>query len=69
MRVGVSYDPVKGCYFTTSPDVPPTAALSLAGVRKKVAAALMPDEPDIQLELDRPARLERARRRAPPPVR
>jgi hypothetical protein len=69
MRVGVSYDPVKGCYFTTSPDVPPTAALSLAGVRKKVAGALMPDEPDIQLELDRPARLERARRRAQPPAR
>ena len=65
MRVAVSFDEERG-YYTTAPDVPTVTALSLAGVRKRIAAALMPDEVDIKLELDRAARRERDRRRAPP---
>jgi len=65
MRVAVSFDSERG-YYTTAPDVPTVTALSLAGVRKRIAAALMPDEVDIKLELDRAARRERDRRRAPP---
>jgi hypothetical protein len=64
MRVAVSFDSERG-YYTTAPDVPTVTALSLAGVRKRIAAALMPDEVDIKLELDRAARRERDRRRAP----
>jgi hypothetical protein len=67
MRVAVSFDSERG-YYTTAPDVPTVTALSLAGVRKRIAAALMPDEVDIKLELDRAARRERDRRRAPPLV-
>jgi hypothetical protein len=55
MRVAVSFDSERG-YYTTAPDVPTVTALSLAGVRKRIAAALMPDEVDIKLELDRAAR-------------
>jgi hypothetical protein len=65
MRVAVSFDTERG-YYTTAPDVPTVTALSLAGERKRIAAALMPDEVDIKLELDRAARRERDRRRAPP---
>ena len=55
MRVAVSFDAERG-YYTTASDVPTVTALSLAGVRKRIAAALMPDEVDIKLELDRAAR-------------
>ena len=65
MRVAVSFDSERG-YYTTAPDVPTVTALSLAGVRKRIAVALMPDEVDIKLELDSAARRERDRRRAPP---
>ena len=41
MRVAVSFDSERG-YYTTAPDVPTVTALSLAGVRKRIAAALMP---------------------------
>jgi hypothetical protein len=59
MRVAVSFDSERG-YYTTAPDVPTVTALSLAGERKRIAAALMPDE------VDRAARRKRDRRRAPP---
>ena len=41
MRVAVSFDSERG-YHTTAPDAPTVTALSLAGVRKRIAAALMP---------------------------
>jgi hypothetical protein len=41
-------------------------ALSLDGLRRGIEAALLPDEPVVQLRLDRAARLERDRRRARP---
>jgi hypothetical protein len=42
------------------------AALSLGGLRRRIEAALLPDEPVVQLRLDRAARLERDRRRRSP---
>jgi len=67
IEVGVSYDLRRGYYITTTTtNVPPTAALSLAGLRKQIEAALMPDTVDVRLVLDRVARLERDRRRALP---
>ena len=65
IEVGVSYDLRRGYYITTT-NVPPTAALSLAGLRKQIEAALMPNTVDVRLVLDRVARLERDRRRALP---
>ena len=66
IEVGVSYDLRRGYYITTTTNVPPTAALSLAGLRKQIEAALKPDTVDVRLVLDRVARLERDRRRALP---
>jgi hypothetical protein len=61
--IGVSYDLRRGYYITTTTNVPPTAALSLAGLRKQSEAALMPNAADIKLMLDRAARVERDLRR------
>jgi hypothetical protein len=36
----------------------------LGGLRRRIEVALLPDEPVIQLRLDRAARLERDQRRA-----
>jgi hypothetical protein len=64
LQVGVSFDPRRG-YFTTGGDLPRSvAALSLGGLRRRIEAALLPDEPVVQLRLDRAARLERDRRRS-----
>jgi hypothetical protein len=38
-------------------------ALSLGGLRRRIEVALLPDDPVVQLRLDRAARLERDRRR------
>jgi hypothetical protein len=61
-EVGVSYDPRRG-YFTTGAELPTTVALSLASLRKRIEAALLPDDIDVRLVLDRAARHERDRRR------
>jgi hypothetical protein len=63
LRINVTYDPGRG-YVTTNGDVPTVRALSLGGLRKRIASALMPDEADVKLELDRAARIERDRRRS-----
>jgi len=62
LEIGVSYDPRRG-YFTTGAELPTTVALSLAGLRKRIEAALLPDDMDMRLVLDRAARHERDRRR------
>jgi hypothetical protein len=63
LEVSVSFDPRRG-YFTVGSELPQgLTALSLGGLRRRIEAALLPDEPVIQLRLDRPARLERDRRR------
>jgi hypothetical protein len=62
-EVSVSFDPRRG-YFTVGSELSQNvAALSLGGLRKRIEAALLPDEPVIQLRLDRTARDERDRRR------
>jgi hypothetical protein len=61
LLIGVTFD---GCvYRTTSPEVAPVSALSLTVLRKRIEAALMPDDPVVVLELDRHARRERDERR------
>ena len=63
LNVSVSYDPAKG-YVTTSPELrQPVIALSLGGLRRRIEALMLPEEPIITLHLDRAARLERDRRR------
>jgi hypothetical protein len=41
----------------------PVTALSLGGLRRRIEALMVPDDPIITLNLDRIARLERDRRR------
>ena len=60
--VTVTYDERRG-YVASHPDLPPFAALSLAGLRRKVEAAL---GTRVLLALDRVARQERNRRRREP---
>jgi hypothetical protein len=58
LQVGVSFDPTRG-YFTTGSELPRSlTALSLGGLRRRIEAALLPDEPVVHLRLDRAARLE-----------
>jgi hypothetical protein len=54
LQVAVGYDPAKG-YIATAPGLPPAAALSLGGLRRRIEAALLPDEPIIIFNLDRAA--------------
>jgi hypothetical protein len=62
-EVGVSFDPRRG-YFTVGSGLPQNVtALSLGGLRRRIEASLLPDEPIIQMRLDRAARRERDRRR------
>jgi BD-FAE protein len=60
----VSFDERRG-YVGTHPELrSPVTALSLGGLRRRIEIALLPEvDVDIQLELDRGARLERDRRR------
>jgi hypothetical protein len=60
--VDVGYDADRG-YIARMPDHAPVVALSLGGIRRKIEAAIMPDEVIVTLKLDRAARLERDRRR------
>jgi hypothetical protein len=61
--VAVAYDPKVGYRTTGGPELPVVIALSLGGLRRRIEAALMPEEPIIILNLDRAARFERDRRR------
>jgi hypothetical protein len=65
-EVSVSFDPTRGYTATVDRLRGPLAALSLGGLRRRIEAALLPDEPVVQLRLDRAARLERDRRRRSP---
>jgi hypothetical protein len=61
LDVSVTFDPVKG-YVATVPDLAePITALSLAVLRRRIEAALLPDEPVVHLRLDRAARQENDR--------
>ena len=61
-EVAVTFD--KRGYVGTHPELQqPVIALSLGGLRRKIEAAMLPDEVIVMLSLDRTARLERDRRR------
>jgi hypothetical protein len=62
LTVDVTFDE-RGYVGTSAELKAPVVALSLAGLRRRIEAALMPDDPVIVLSLDRTARLERDRRR------
>jgi hypothetical protein len=63
LQVGVSFDPQRG-YFTTGSELARSlTALSLGGLRRRIEAALLPDDVIVTLNLDRIARRERDRRR------
>jgi len=63
LDVAVTFDERRG-YVGTHPELrSPMTALSLGGLRRKIEAALLHDDIDVRLVLDRAARLERDRRR------
>src|SRR5215467_3705795 len=62
-EVSVTFDERRG-YVGTHPELrAPVTALSLGGLRRKLEAAMLPEEVIITLNLDKAARLERDRRR------
>jgi hypothetical protein len=63
LEVSVSFDERRG-YVGTAPELKvPVVALSLSGLRRRVEVAMLPDDVDVRLNLDRTARLERDQRR------
>jgi hypothetical protein len=64
LEVSVTFDPERG-YIASAPELrQPVVALSLGGLRRRIEIAMLPDDVDVVLQLDRSARLERDRRRA-----
>jgi hypothetical protein len=62
-EVSVTFDERRG-YVASAPELrQPVTALSLGGLRRRIEALMLPDDPVITLNLDRVARLERDRRR------
>src|SRR5262245_65978259 len=61
--VAVTFDERRGYVGTHHELRAPVTALSLGGLRRKVEAAMLPEEIIIMLNLDKAARLERDRRR------
>ena len=61
-EVSVTFDAERG-YIASAPELrQPVVALSLGGLRKRIEALLIPDEPLVVLQLD--GLVERHRRRA-----
>ncbi len=67
LLISVTYDPAKG-YVAIHPELPLMTALSLGGLRRKIEIALLPESPEIKLELDKRARTERDHRRRGGPL-
>jgi hypothetical protein len=62
LEVNVTFD--ERGYIGSAPELrSPVVALSLGGLRRRIEALMVPDDPIITLNLDRIARLERDRRR------
>jgi hypothetical protein len=62
-EVSVTFDERRG-YVASAPELrQPVTALSLGGLRRRIEALMLPDNVNVQLILDRGARLERDRRR------
>jgi hypothetical protein len=70
LEIGVTFDSARG-YIASAPELrTPVVALSLGGLRRRIEALLLPDDPIIVLQLDALAERERHRRQAlPPPTR
>jgi hypothetical protein len=67
LEVSASFDPRQG-YIASAPELKaPVAALSLHGLRRRLEALILPDQPHVLLILDGAAERERHRRRAAPP--
>jgi hypothetical protein len=64
LEVSVTFDQRRGYVATARGLRAPVVALSLGGIRRKIEIALLPDDVDVRLVLDRAARQERDRRRA-----
>ena len=62
LHVAVTFDPAKG-YISSHAELRPFTALSLNGLRRKIEAALIPENPIVVFTLDRAARIERDQRR------
>jgi hypothetical protein len=63
LEVAVTFDERRG-YVASAPELrSPVTALSLGGLRRRIEIALLADDVDVRLVLDRAARLERDRRR------
>jgi hypothetical protein len=63
LEVAVTFDERRG-YVASTPELrSPVTALSLGGLRRRIEIALLADDVDVRLVLDRAARLERDRRR------
>jgi hypothetical protein len=63
LEVGVSYDPRRG-YFTTGAERPSGAQLpTTVALSKRIEAALLLNDVEVRLVLDRAARHERDQRR------
>jgi hypothetical protein len=68
LEVSVTFDERRG-YVGTAPELrQPVTALSLGGLRRRIEALLLSDDPIITLSLDRAARQERDRRRRGRPI-
>jgi hypothetical protein len=68
LEVSVTFDERRG-YVASAPELrAPVAALSLGSLRRRIEAALLPDNVDVKLELDRAARIERDQRRSGGPM-
>jgi hypothetical protein len=59
-----TFDELRGYVATAAELRQPVMALSLGRLRRKIEIALLPDDVDVRLVLDRAARLERDRRRS-----
>jgi hypothetical protein len=63
LEVSVSFDERRG-YVGSHPELrSPVVALSLGGLRRRIEALMLPDDPHVVLQLDIRARRERDRRR------
>jgi hypothetical protein len=63
LEVSVTFDAERG-YVASAPELrQPVTALSLGGLRRRIEALMLPDDPHVVLQLDVRARRERDRRR------
>jgi hypothetical protein len=67
-EVAVTFDERRGYVASAAELRSPVVALSLSGLRRRIETALLPDDVNLRLILDRTAERERNRRRPAPPT-